>query len=429
MDRRKFLKTCALTTAAAGMGAAATTANAQPSTRTPAADTSRIRNYQVDMPYRRMGRTGIMVSALGFGMLRLPMLEDRKTVDEKKTIEMLRYGIDHGINYVDTARGYLGGQSERAVGKALAGGYRDRVYLATKLNLGGMKSEADFQRMFDTSRRELGTDVIDFYLLHHVTTRTWNGSVLPYRVLEKVERCMAEGSIRHIGFSFHDNFAFFKHVLDFYPGWDFCQLMENYLDTEYEAGFLGMKLAYERGLAVNCMEPLKAGFVVNPPKKVREVFEAAKTKRTPIEWAFDYLWSMPEPGVVISGMSNIDQVQENLSYAKKSHIGMLGWEDHMVLGEAAKRYREFEGVTACTGCNNCAPCPKLVAIGSLIGQMWYIYKVTGNKKAAQAYYNNVPYPRGVNADACDGCGECLPKCPMHVDIPKVLKEMRAELKA
>ena len=136
-----------------------------------------------------------------------------------------------------------------------------------------------------------------------------------------------------------------------------------------------------------------------------------------------------EPGVVISGMSNIDQVQENLSYAKKSHIGMLGWEDHMVLGEAAKRYREFEGVTACTGCNNCAPCPKLVAIGSLIGQMWYIYKVTGNKKAAQAYYNNVPYPRGVNADACDGCGECLPKCPMHVDIPKVLKEMRAELKA
>ena len=374
MNRRHFLQTAVLTgtaTAFAGTKAAQADTVLTSAARADESELSSrtVRNYHPEMPYRRMGRTGIMVSALGFGMLRLPRLADGKTVDVQQTVDMLRYGIDNGINYVDTARGYLGGQSEAAVGKALRNGYRDRVYLATKLNLDGMRNEGDFQRMFDESRKQLNTDVIDFYLLHHVTHRTWNGSVLPYKVLEKVDHCLAEGSIRHIGFSFHDNLAFFKHVLDAYPSWDFCQLMENYLDTEYEAGYLGMKLAYERGLAVNCMEPLKAGFVVRPPKKVQDVFDAASTRRTPIEWAFDYLWSMPEPGVVISGMSNIDQVKENISYARRSHVGMLTWEDRMVLGKAARRYRDFEGVTACTGCNNCAPCPKLVAIGSLIGQM------------------------------------------------------------
>lgn len=128
-------------------------------------------------------------------------------------------------------------------------------------------------------------------------------------------------------------------------------------------------------------------------------------------------------------MSNVAQVKENLTYARRSSVGMLDWNDRVTIGRAAKRYRDYEGVPACTGCNNCAPCPKGVAIGSLIGQMWFIYKVTGNKAAARGYYNNVPAPRGVNADACDGCGECLPKCPLHVNIPDLLRRMRAELKA
>lgn len=392
-------------------------------------DVTKIRNYTPEMQYRTMGKTGVRVAALGFGMLRLPMLADRKTVDEAKTIEMLRYGIDNGINYVDTAHGYLRGQSELSVGKALLNGYRDNVYLATKLNLSAMKSEADFDRMFDESRRRLQTDVIDFYLLHHVTTKTWNQSVLPFKVLEKVERFKQDGKIRFSGFSFHDNLALFKQVIDANPGWNFCQLIQNYIDTEYEAGFLGMKYAHERGLAVNCMQPLKAGFMASPPKEVRAVFDAAPTPKTPVEWAFDYLWNMPEPGIVISGMSNVEQVKENLEYARRSSVGMLHLDDLMLLSRVARRYREYDGVTACTGCNNCAPCPKQVAIGSLVGQMWFTYKITGNKAAAQGYYNNVPAPRGVNADVCDGCGECLPKCPHHVDIPGVLRQMRNELKA
>ena len=381
------------------------------------------------MSYRLMGKTGEYVSALGIGMLRLPRLGDHGKVDEAKTIEMLRYGIDQGINYVDTARGYLGGQSETAVGKALLGGYRDKVHLATKLTLSAVHSETDVNRMFDLSRKTLQTDVIDYYLLHHVTIKTWTEGVLPHRVLEKVTKLKQEGKIRHIGFSFHDNLYLFKKILEAYPDWDFCQLMENYLDTEYEAGYLGMKLAYERGLAVNCMEPLKAGLIVRPPKEVQAIFDAAPVKRTSVEWALDYLWNMPEAGVVISGMSNIEQIDENLKYAKRSKIGMLTRDDRLVIGQAAKRYREYEGVTACTGCNNCAPCPKHIAIGSLIGASWFSYKITGNKNALQRYYNNVPPPRGVNADVCDACGQCLPKCPQHVNIPAVLRQIREEVKA
>lgn len=424
VDRRHFIRTAAMAATAAGI----LNNDAPPiHAASPASGMSAIRNANANMPCRRMGKTGVQVSALGFGMLRLPMLEDRRTVDEGKTMEMLRYGIDNGINYVDTARGYLGGQSETAVGKALRNGYRDKVYLATKLNLSAMRSEADFDRMFDESRRQLRTDVIDFYLLHHVTTKTWNQSVLPFKVMEKAERLKREGKIHFLGFSFHDNLALFKHVLDACPDWDFCQLMANYLDTEYEAGFLGVKYAYERGLAVNCMEPLKAGLLARPPREVQAVFDAAPVKRTPVEWAFDYLWNMPEIGVVISGMSNVAQVEENLRYARRSSVGMLDWNDRVVIGQAAKRYRDFDGVTDCTGCNNCAPCPKGVAIGSLIGQMWFIYQVTGDKAAAQGYYDHVPAPRGVNAGACDGCGACLPKCPQHVNIPDMLRRMRAEL--
>ncbi len=177
MNRRHFLQTAVLTgtaTAFAGTKAAQADTVLTSAARADESELSSrtVRNYHPEMPYRRMGRTGIMVSALGFGMLRLPRLADGKTVDVQQTVDMLRYGIDNGINYVDTARGYLGGQSEAAVGKALRNGYRDRVYLATKLNLGGMRNEGDFQRMFDESRKQLNTDVIDFYLLHHVTHRT-----------------------------------------------------------------------------------------------------------------------------------------------------------------------------------------------------------------------------------------------------------------
>ncbi len=425
MDRRTFIQSAAVTTATAGLFGSTNTI-AQASDDLP--DLATIRNYKSDMTYRRMGKTGEWVSSLGIGMLRLPRLPDGK-VDQAKTIEMLHYAIDQGINYVDTARGYLGGQSETAVGIALENGYRDKVQLATKLTLSAVKSEADVDRMFDLSRKTLKTDVIDYYLLHHTTYKTWNENVLPFKVLDKVMKYKAEGKIRHLGFSFHDNLYLFKQVLDANPEWAFCQLMENYLDTEYEAGLLGMKLAYERGLAVNSMEPLKAGLLVRPPKEVQAIFDAAGTKRTPVEWAFDYLWNMQETGVVISGMSNIAQVDENLSYAKRSKIGMLSYEDRMVIGQAAKRYREYDGMTPCTGCNNCAPCPKQVAIGSIIGSSWFSYQLTGNKDALKRYYNNVPPPRGVNADVCDACGACLPKCPNHVNIPEVLRQIQAVVKS
>lgn len=422
MQRRDLFKV------SAGTAMAATCAfpGAQAAENKPAVDPAKVRNYHPEMPYRLMGNTGVMVSALGIGMLRLPRLADGK-VDQPQSVEMLRHAIDEGINYVDTARGYLGGQSEEVVGKALQGGYRDKVWLASKLTLAALKSEADVMRLFDTSRKVLDTDVIDFYLLHHVTNKTWNDSALRFKVLDQVAKLKADGKIRYIGFSFHDNLRLFKDVLSAF-GWDFCQLMENYLDTEYEAGLLGMKYAYERGLAVNCMEPLKAGVLVNPPAVVKSIFEKAAVKRTPIEWALDYLWNMQEAGVIISGMSNIAQVDENIAYARRSYIGMLNRDERQVIGQAAHAYRTMPGVIECTGCNNCAPfCPKHVAIGSIVGNAWFVYQVTKNKRPAANYFKSVPSPRGVGGAACYGCGLCLPHCPNNINIPEVLKQMRREL--
>ncbi len=427
MNRRAFLKgatTLAATGGLIGGGKALSQAWAK------AQEPKNIRNYHEEMRYRPHGLTGVSVSALGFGMLRLPMLADGKTVDEALSIRMVRHAIDNGLNYVDTGYVYLGGQSELVTGKALAGGYRDRVYVTSKSPWWIMERPEDFERFFDESRKRLQTDVIDFYHIHMIMHRAWKEKVLPFRLMEKIETLKAQGKIRFSGFSFHDNVTLFKRVVDANPDWNFCLIQQNYLDTEHEAGLLSLKYAAGRGMGVSVMEPLRNGFLVTPPREVQAVFDAAPRKRSPVEWAFDYLWNMPEVSVVLSGMGSMRNVEDNLSYAKRSGPGMLDAEDVAVIGSAARRYRSYEGVIPCTGCYNCIPCPRNVAIGYLFNMVFNQYKADGDMARAHRLiqYSMSPIQRGDKPQACDGCGQCLPKCPQGINIPEELKRVQRELK-
>ena len=268
MDRRDFIKSGLLAAAVGAMSGPK--AIAQEAEKQVAREqlTKNILNYNPQMQYRPMGRTGVNVSALGFGMLRLPMKNGH--VDFDQTTPMVHRAIEGGVNYIDTGRVYLGGESEQAVGKALAGGWRDRVYVTSKMPWWEMQSADDFEKFFDQSRRTIGTDVIDFYHIHMIMHRAWKDYVLPYKLIEKMERLKAQGKIRFMGFSFHDSLQLFKRVVGYTPAWDFCLIQHNYLDYEYEAGVLGPKYAAANGMGLAVMKPVRTGFLANVPQVMRD---------------------------------------------------------------------------------------------------------------------------------------------------------------
>lgn len=427
MKRRDFIKNSLLV----GAGALTIASAAKADTDKPA-DSASILNYHPGMAYRPHGTTGAMVSALGFGMLRLPRLADGKTVDEAKSIELLRHAIDHGVNYVDTAWIYLGGQSEAATGKALANGYRDRVYLTSKSPWWVMERPEDFEKCFDESRKRLNTDVIDFYHLHMLMHRGWNEKAIPFKLVDKMNDLKAKGKIRFAGFSYHDGLPLFKKIVDANPEWGFCLVQHNILDRDYEAGVGGLDYAAAHGMGVSIMEPLRNGDLVNPPRDVMAIYGSAPIKRSPVEWAFDYLWNKPEVSVVVSGMNSMQNVNDNLEYASRSKVGMLTPRELEILGAAARKYLSYPGASACVGCYQCIPCPQNVAIGYLLHRVYNQYLVNNDRERLRMLTSPTgamsPVQRGAGPEACNGCGECVAKCPQGLDIPAELRRMAAIMK-
>lgn len=270
MDRRDFIKRGLLAATVGAMSGPKVIAREAEKHAVRDGLSKGILNYNPKMRYRPMGRTGVSVSALGFGMLRLPMKSGH--VDFDQVTPMVRRAIDGGVNYIDTGRVYLGGESEQAVGKALAGGWRDRVYVTSKMPWWEMQSADDFEKFFDQSRRTIGTDVIDFYHIHMIMHRAWKDYVIPYKLIEKMEKLKAQGKIRFMGFSFHDSLQLFKKVVEYTPSWDFCLIQHNYLDYEYEAGVLGPKYAAANGMGLAVMKPVRTGFLANLPQTMKTQF-------------------------------------------------------------------------------------------------------------------------------------------------------------
>lgn len=373
------------------------------------------------MLYRKLGKTGEMVSILGYGCMRLPVIDGNpESIDEKKAILLVRYAIDHGVNYIDSAYSYHSGMNEVFLGKALKDGYREKVHLATKLSCKRVNCKEDMDRFLNEQLEKLRTDCIDFYLLHAVKKSYWE-KMKKFGVIDFLERARAAGKIKYTGFSFHDEPDVFKEVVDAYP-WDLCQIQFNYLDENFQAGIEGLKYAAEKGLAVVIMEPLRGGNLASKvPEEAKKVWDIAEIKRTPAEWAFRYLWNYPEISVVLSGMSEMEHLKENLRIAEQGQPNSLSAEEKSLISEVSEIYRSRIKVN-CTNCKYCMPCPSGVNIPRNLSYLNDVFMLN-DVENAKFQYGVLLLPEE-KAGNCIECGECEEVCPQNIKIRKMLKEVR-----
>ena len=375
------------------------------------------------MRYRAFGKAGFEASILGFGCMRLPVIGgDPGRIDEPLATRMLHSAIDAGVNYVDTAYGYHKGESERFVGRALKGDWRSKVQLATKMPMWKIESAADFDLLLNEQLEKLQTDRIDCYLLHGLRAERWEkGQRLG--ILEWAERAIASGRIGCLGFSFHDKYETFPRIIDAWDKWTFCQIQYNYMDEEHQAGTKGLKYARAKGLAVVVMEPLLGGNLTSPPEQIAALWATAQRRRSPVEWALAWAWSKPEVNVVLSGMSAMAHVEENLRLAESAP--MLSSGDLELVGRVRDRYREIRPVP-CTQCEYCMPCPHGVAIPK-------VFKIYNDgvayNNANRAKKQHAQLEAGSNSLACTQCRECEPKCPQSIEIATWMPRIAEELKS
>jgi uncharacterized protein len=383
------------------------------------------------MKYRTLGASGIKVPALGFGCMRLPMLAGRKNskrrcgVDADEAVRMMHYAYERGVNYFDSAWGYHMGWSEVVLGKGLARLSRDKVMVTTKLPVWLAKKPADFKRLLSTQLRRLRTDYLDFYFLHALNAKSFE-RVRQLGVFDFLEKAMREGRIRHTGFSFHDGPASFKPIVDAY-NWTTCQIQYNIVDTHYQAGTAGLRYAAKKGLGVIVMEPLRGGDLAGRvAPSIKALWDSSPIRRTPAEWALRWLWHQPEVSMVLSGMSTMQQVKDNIRYASRSLVGALSEDELALVARVQRSYRKLRGIP-CTGCEYCMPCPSGVAIprNFALYNDWTMFP--GSDQAKLVYRTWMDAAN--RASACKECGKCVSKCPQQLAIPELLKRVHSSLKS
>ena len=370
------------------------------------------------MLYRNFQTTGDKVSLLGLGAMRFPMTKDGK-VDEAESIRMIRHAIDSGINYVDTAYTYHGGTSEVIVGKALKDGYRERTFIADKLPIWLVKEEADVRKFFDEQIQRLDVNCIDMYLIHCIDKDGWEVTK-KCRVIEILEELKAEGKIGRIGFSFHDELSLFKEVIDAYD-WEFCQIQLNYVDVNFQAGMEGLLYANAKGIPVVIMEPLKGGRLSDAvPPVVQKLWDQASVKRAPAEWAFNWVASHPDVATILSGMSTMEQLDQNLELFSREDLPVLTDEENALIAQAADLYRTLIKYP-CTECKYCQPCPNGVLIPRIIRYYndWCAYE--HNPKLKEEYL--VWQDESEHASNCIKCGACEEHCPQHLPVMQIMDEI------
>lgn len=378
------------------------------------------------MIYRKYGKTNEMVSNLGFGCMRFPTINNNNAIiDEKKAIELLRHAIDQGVNYVDTAYPYHGtgmdkpGNSEPLVAKALRDGYRERVLLATKLPSWLITCREDMDKYLDMQLKRLETKCIDFYLVHTLNKTYWP-NLVKHGISDFLDKARASGKIKHAGFSFHDETPLFKDIVDYYD-WSFCQIQYNYLDENSQAGREGLDYAVSKGLGIAIMEPLRGGALADKlPEPAVDIFKKADKNKTPAEWALRWLWNHPEVSVVLSGMTTMDQLQENLVTASTANINTFTDKEAKTVREV-QNYIKDSMTVGCTGCGYCMPCPNGVNIPCIFSHLNNFFLFDDPKAKTLPFVLYTRMNAEEKADNCIECGECEKHCPQGISIIENLR--------
>lgn len=371
------------------------------------------------MQYRKIGNTE--VSALGLGCMRLKTItvDGKEKIDAENFEEMLKYAVENGVNYFDTAYMYHNGESEIALGAAVEKlGIREKINIADKLPHWNLSCEADVERLFEEQLKKVGTEYFDFYLLHDMSRKVWDEKIVKLGVIDKLLKYKETGKIRHFGFSFHDDLDAFKYIVDSSDGvFDFCQLQINYADAagHCQAGLEGLEYAADHGLAVVIMEPLKGGYLANTADHVSA--ELPK-KRSAVEYALDFLWDRPEVNVVLSGMGNMTQLKENIEYASRSSVGMLSDEERAMLIKAGEKFNAGANVQ-CTACAYCMPCPA----GIKIPQVFKLYNLCASVYTWETGPKQKYAALDKHASDCVKCKKCENMCPQHLKISEIMVDV------
>ena len=379
------------------------------------------------MLYRTFGKTGEKVSVLGYGNMRLPVVNnDYGVVDVDAAMKIVRHAIDNGVNYLDTSWPYHstslkgGGSSEPFVGKVLKEVGRDKVFVATKLPIWLVKSREDMDSFLEKQLERLGTDYVDFYLVHMINSSRW-ANLLQQNLGDFLDKALASGKVRYVGFSFHDKPALFDEVLDYYD-WSFCQHVMNYYDVNFQAGLASLRKAHARGLGVVAMEPVMGGLLADAlPEGAKKIFAESGIDRSPAAWSLRWGWDQPELSLLLSGMSTMAQVEENLRLAEEAETP-LTCEELAVIDKVRKYlFDQFE--IPCTQCNLCS-CPHYIAIRDnfTIYSTTKLFNITGG--IHDKNYDLMLRNSWQEADLCLNCGKCDNMCPQGIDIPTALRKVK-----
>lgn len=373
------------------------------------------------MQYRTLKKTGDEISILGFGCMRLAQKFGR--IDEKRATRQIHYAIDKGVNYFDTAMFYHNGTGEPFVGRALSNGHRQKVKVATKIFPLYVDKHEAMDGILTTQLDNLQTDHIDYYLLHALERSSWK-KLLDMDVLSFLDRAKKEGRIVNTGFSFHGDREVFKEIIDAYD-WDMCLIQYNILDEHNRPGKEGLKYAAEKGLGIFVMEPLRGGsLTLKIPPPVASIWNEEALFSSPAEGALRWVWNHPEVTCVLSGMNEEEHIEENIRIAGKALPNSLTDEELKLINRARDKFRELNKVD-CTGCRYCMPCPSGVDI-PLSFEVYNNYHMFGRR----LYHKLLGHMllAGIEGDSyfpslCTECRQCAEKCPQHLDIPVLLKDV------
>lgn len=371
------------------------------------------------MEMRKLENLGIETSLLGFGCMRFPTLENDR-INEEESERLLTEALDAGVNYFDTAWVYHGGESESFIGKVLKKYPRDSFYLATKLPNWEVHAKEDAARIFEKQLERLQTDYIDFYLLHGMGRDSFD-RMIKVGALDYCLDLQKQGKIKYLGFSFHDDYDAFEYIIN-YRDWDFCQIQLNYMDTEDQAGIKGYELATERGIPVIIMEPVKGGSLANLPEGIGSVFTEIDRNASIASWAFRFVGSLDNVKVILSGMSNMEQVKDNISIFDSLKPLEKMEEGAIEKVKAALLKRVKNG---CTSCRYCMPCPAGVNIPEnfTVWNQYHIYK----DKGRVSWKWNQGLPENEKPKNCTECGACEEICPQKISIREHLKYTQQDM--